>query len=167
MSTKNRVGKPRALSLDQAADARRRYVDAGTSPALLASQFNVSCGTMLAVLMCTGTYAGDGEAVKQRAARYRGHQKLSDQNVRDIRTLRSEGVSYEDLGVRFGINPGTAVRVVTRSDRFALIDPHGVGAENLILPADESKDLLVAQVENMMLAGQSAAEIVDFVSSHR
>lgn len=159
-----RPGKPRALSIDQAAEARRRYVHAKTSPSSLASEFGVSYGTMLAVLMCTGTYANDGEPVKVRAVRYHGNQKLSDEQVREIRRLRSEGASFEALAEKFSVSTSTALYAVNRGLRFAHVDPLDEAPDAVTALSDgERKALLVAKVENMMLAGRSAAEIVDFV----
>lgn len=168
MPSKKRPGKPRALSYEQAESARRRYVDTKVSPAVLAHDFSVSVGTMLAVLMCTGTYAGDGAPVKQRSVRYRGNQKLSDENVREIRELRNEGVTFEDLGVRFNINPGTALHVVNHTERFALVDPpHSESVEMSIPSPGVERALIVSKVGQMILAGRSAAELVDFVRIYR
>jgi len=157
-------GRKRGLDHAQADCARRRYVDEDASPTVLAYDLGVTVSTMLAVLKCTGAYADDGPGVKEPTERYHGHQKLTDENVRELRRLRSDGVTYEEIAIRFQVDSGTVMNAVKGKNRFALIDPAPENAVVSDVQPETRRALLVAKVEQMLLAGRSAAQVVDFVT---
>lgn len=102
------------LSDEQVVEIRRAY-EAGTTQVVLAGRYGISQKTVSSLVVGRSRRAAGGPITTGR------RQKLTDDDVTEIRRLARDGASFGALATRFGVSPPTVTGVI----RGGKSVPHG------------------------------------------
>ncbi|WP_209560010.1 helix-turn-helix domain-containing protein [Frigoribacterium sp. PvP032] len=96
---------PVRLSDSQVVALRQRYRN-GTTQVELAAQFGVSQSTVSSLVVGRARVDAGGPIT------HRSPQKLTDDDITDLRRRAAEGTSVGALATRFGVTPPTVTRLI-------------------------------------------------------
>lgn len=108
------------LNEEQVISLRTRYAQGGITQRTLANEYGLSQSAISAILLKNWKTVENGSDYKtKRSGERHCHAKLTDQQVLEIRALKSVGSTQADLAKRYGIAQSQVSRIITGKRRKA------------------------------------------------